>query len=139
MSMILHCRKDRGTVAIHPEKATVFHILLGQAVDPNCNTLLLLPRNKVSTYNNYKVRRPTIQAHPKRSSSSKKLTLQLLSQPRQLPHQIFLSGGTPLRLRLPNVRMASDAKHLLLNTADAVTKKNKLQRIIQGWSRLRSR
>src|SRR4051812_49372611 len=73
------------------------------------------------------------------SSSSKKHTLQLVGQLSQLPHQIFLSGGTSLCLRLPNICMVSDAKKLLLKTADTVTKKNKLRRIIQGWSQLWSR
>src|SRR4051812_12065797 len=75
----------------------------------------------------------------KMSSSSKKLTLKLFGQTPQLPRQILLPGGAPLRLRFPNICVASNTKQLFLKTTDAVTKKYKLRRIIQGWSPLRRR
>ena len=137
MNTILHSRKDHGTIAVHPEKATGFRILRCQEIDPNNNALLFLLRNKVRTCNTYEVRQKANRRIRKTSSSSKKLTLKLFGQTPQLPQQILLPGGAPLRLRLPNICVASNAKKLFLKTTNAVTKKHKLRRIIKGWSQLR--
>src|SRR3954462_231762 len=48
---ILHHLKDHGTITVHPEEPATLHVLLSQAVDPNSNTLLLLPWSNVSTCN----------------------------------------------------------------------------------------
>src|SRR4051812_21009574 len=133
MNTILQCRKDGGPVAVHPEKASGFHILLGQAVDLNCNVFLILPRDKFGTYRKFRVRWHANKAHLKACSSLRKLTLQLLAQLPELPHQILLRGGSSLSLRLPNVRMAPNVKDLLIQDTDVIAKKGKLRCIIQRW------